>query len=59
MNGLFIAAGPAIDRKGYLDNRIILLDIVPTILHLCGLPIPKDMDGRVLTQLKRLLLMNL
>lgn len=28
-----------------------LMDLAPTILHLCGLPIPPDMDGRVLTEL--------
>jgi len=27
-----------------------ILDLAPTILHLMGLPVPKDMDGRVLTE---------
>ena len=26
-----------------------ILDLTPTILHLMGLPVPDDMDGRVLT----------
>ena len=51
IDGLFIAAGPDIDCKGYFDNRISLLDVAPTILHLCGLPIPEDMDGKVLTEI--------
>ncbi len=25
------------------------MDLAPTILHLMGLPVPDDMDGRVLT----------
>jgi hypothetical protein len=28
-----------------------LLDIAPTILHLLGVPIPDDMDGRVLSEI--------
>jgi arylsulfatase A-like enzyme len=27
-----------------------ILDLAPTILHLMGLPVPDDMDGRVLTE---------
>jgi predicted AlkP superfamily phosphohydrolase/phosphomutase len=30
-----------------------LLDIAPTLLHLCGVPVPDDMDGRVLTEALR------
>jgi len=28
-----------------------LIDLAPTILHILGLPVPKDMDGRVLQEL--------
>ena len=28
-----------------------LLDIAPTVLHLLGVPVPDDMDGRVLSEL--------
>ena len=28
-----------------------LLDIAPTVLHLLGVPVPADMDGRVLTEI--------
>lgn len=49
MNGIFIAAGPAIrQRAAVQDARLI--DLAPTILHLLGLPIPMDMDGRVLIE---------
>ena len=27
-----------------------MLDIAPTVLHLLGIPVPGDMDGRVLTE---------
>jgi hypothetical protein len=45
--GIFVAKGPHI-RK---DDRIYgatLLDICPTLLHLFGLPVGEDMDGKVL-----------
>jgi len=53
MDGLFIAAGPDIDRKGYLNGKLSLLDVAPTILHVSGLPVPENMDGRVLTEISR------
>ena len=28
-----------------------LADIAPTVLHILGLPVPTDMDGRVLTEI--------
>jgi tetratricopeptide (TPR) repeat protein/arylsulfatase A-like enzyme len=46
--GIFCAHGPGIR----VDERIYgatILDITPTILHLFGLPVGGDMDGRVLT----------
>ena len=45
--GIFIAKGPDIKK----DDRIYganLLDICPTLLHLFGLPVGEDMDGKVL-----------
>jgi tetratricopeptide (TPR) repeat protein len=45
--GILLAKGPGI-RK---DDRIYganLLDICPTVLHLFGLPLGEDMDGKVL-----------
>lgn len=48
--GLFAAAGPAVAR-GALRKRISILDLAPTILHLYGLPVPREMDGRVLRKL--------
>ena len=51
MEGVLIAAGPAVppgrDARGDAD----LLDIAPTVLHLLGVPVPDDMDGRVLAEI--------
>jgi predicted AlkP superfamily phosphohydrolase/phosphomutase len=47
--GIFIARGPELGA-GELPPAAIE-DIAPTILHLCGLPVPEDMDGRVLTEM--------
>ena len=38
--------GPGVKKNRQLDANI--MDLAPTILHLFGLPIPEDMDGRVL-----------
>jgi len=48
MNGVFLARGGPFRRgTGRLDE-ISICDLTPTILHLLGLAVPEDMDGRVL-----------
>ncbi len=47
--GIFVAAGPGF-RPGAALTGASLLDICPTILHLFGLPVGRDMDGRVLEE---------
>ena len=49
MEGIFIGTGPAF-RTGSVPRGAELLDIAPTVLHLLGIPVPADMDGRVLTE---------
>jgi len=49
-NGIFLAYGPDIMRGLKITNAKIY-DIAPTILHMFGLPIPKDIDGRVLEEI--------
>ncbi|MFD2551963.1 alkaline phosphatase family protein [Bizionia sediminis] len=44
--GMFVAAGPNIKKNEKIFG-LGLIDVAPTILHMFGLPIGKDMDGKV------------
>ena len=48
--GIFCAFGPGV-RQGVRLPRLSIMDLAPTVLWLRGLPVPEDMDGRVLTDL--------
>jgi predicted AlkP superfamily phosphohydrolase/phosphomutase len=48
-NGVLIAWGAGIQPGGVVGEAHIM-DLAPTILHLMGLPVPDDMDGRVLNE---------
>lgn len=48
--GIFIANGPSI-KSNHRTSNAKIYDLAPTILHIFGLPIPNDMDGRVLTEI--------
>ena len=48
-NGTFIARGPGIKENFEIYAKIY--DVAPTILHIFGIPIPRDMDGRVLKEI--------
>lgn len=50
MNGILIASGPNIAPVSSIQSPN-LTDLAPTILHLLNLPIPRDMDGRVLSEM--------
>jgi len=50
LDGILVASGPAFN-PGAQPHDAVLLDIAPTVLHLLGIPVPGDMDGRVLTEL--------
>ena len=50
MNGIFIAKGESV-KRGDVTDRATLMDLTPTILHLLGCKVPKDMDGKVLTEI--------
>ena len=50
MEGVLIASGPAFSA-GSEPKGATLLDIAPTVLRLLGVPVPPDMDGRVLTEI--------
>lgn len=49
--GIFFAYGPNINQNHEIKARIY--GIAPTILHMFGLPVPDDMDGRVLKEIFR------
>jgi predicted AlkP superfamily phosphohydrolase/phosphomutase len=48
MNGVMIWWRPGVVRQGEALQGARIHDLAPTILHLLGQPIPRDMDGRVL-----------
>jgi len=48
--GIILAAGAGIKQNARIEGAK-LVDIVPTALYFLGLPIPEDMDGRVLWEL--------
>jgi predicted AlkP superfamily phosphohydrolase/phosphomutase len=50
LNGMFIAKGGGI-RKDVHGQRAYLMDLFPSILYLLGLPIPRDIDGRLLEEI--------
>ena len=49
-SGFLLAVGDGI-RPGAVLGPASVLDIAPTVLHLMGLPVARDMEGRVLTEL--------
>lgn len=46
MEGIFLGIGEAFCEGKHLES-LSILDIAPTVLHLLGLPVPHQMDGRV------------
>ena len=50
MDGILFGKGPLFKSGEWLDT-CKLVDLAPTILHLLGLPVPSDMDGRVLEEM--------
>lgn len=49
--GIFMAYGPDIKKGFKLEKPINICDIAPTILHMYNIPIPNDMDGRVIKEI--------
>ena len=48
--GIIIANGPHI-RKDYIIKDANISDVAPTVMYLMGLDVPKQMDGKVLTDM--------
>ncbi|MFC2046280.1 alkaline phosphatase family protein [Chloroflexota bacterium] len=49
MNGIFLAYGPHLGC-GVQAEDATMVDVAPTVLHSLGLPVPTNMDGRVLAE---------
>jgi predicted AlkP superfamily phosphohydrolase/phosphomutase len=49
LEGVFLAKGPAF-RTGAAPEGANLADITPTVLRILDVPLPGDLDGRVLTE---------
>jgi predicted AlkP superfamily phosphohydrolase/phosphomutase len=52
MEGIFAARGPGIAQQSEPLPNLDIEDIAPTVLHLMELPVPVDLDGRVLTEIQ-------
>ncbi len=50
MDGVVVASGPGI-KKGATISDARIIDVTPTLLYLLGLPVPEEMDGKVLDEL--------
>jgi predicted AlkP superfamily phosphohydrolase/phosphomutase len=48
LHGVFVACGPHFQKGVKLDSANVL-DLTPTLLYLYGLPVGRDMDGKILT----------
>jgi hypothetical protein len=49
-DGVLLMAGEGI-RPGATPAGASVLDVTPTLLYLMGLPVARDMEGRVLTEI--------
>jgi hypothetical protein len=49
LDGIAIIAGAGA-RPGALLQNAHIVDLMPTILHGMGLPVPQELDGRVLSE---------
>ncbi len=47
---LFMAAGAGIKKGAVLKRPVRIVDIVPTICHLTGIPVPRDCEGGIIYQ---------
>ena len=50
LRGLFIMAGPGVKQGEVIERNVWLTDIVPTVCHLTGLPLPAQCEGAVVYQ---------
>jgi predicted AlkP superfamily phosphohydrolase/phosphomutase len=48
--GIFMARGPGV-RQGLVLPALAITDVTPTLLYTMGLPVPMDLEGRVVEQI--------
>ncbi len=51
LEGIFAAAGPDINKGLVLDRDLHVWDVAATILHMHSIPIPSQMDGKVIKEI--------
>ncbi|MFX0073254.1 MAG: hypothetical protein ACFFAO_19415, partial [Candidatus Hermodarchaeota archaeon] len=49
----FIINGPGTENGIKLDSIVNLVDVVPTLSHMLGIPTPKNSEGRILYEMIR------
>jgi predicted AlkP superfamily phosphohydrolase/phosphomutase len=49
LNGIFAIKGEGV-KRGVEINSAKIIDLAPTVLYMLGVPVPDDMDGRVLKE---------
>jgi arylsulfatase A-like enzyme len=52
MEGILLGVGDAF-AEGRRTGPLSILDVAPTVLHLLGLPVPNQMDGKVAEEFLR------
>ena len=50
LDGILISKGPGI-RRGAIVNSPVVYDLLPTVMHAAGLPVPAGLDGKVIQEL--------
>jgi predicted AlkP superfamily phosphohydrolase/phosphomutase len=50
MRGLFALSGPGIRKGVQIERNVWCIDLVPTICHVAGWPVPRDANGSVIYQ---------
>ncbi len=50
LRGLLVMAGAGLKRGYVLTRTVHATDIMPTVCHLTGLPVPKDAEGGIIYQ---------
>jgi predicted AlkP superfamily phosphohydrolase/phosphomutase len=51
LEGILIMKGRHLQQRGKISQPANIVDVAPTILHMMGLPVPEEMDGKVLIDL--------